>query len=607
MESKRTPFIRLSSRRFALLLLLGALFSLLLIFLCADFAGRTRADDMAATARERLVIYSGMIYSALNKYGYLPHIMATHPTVRRPLIEPGDSRSIDIANRYLENINTTSGSMDLFILNMSGLCVAASNWNEPGAFVGQNYNYRPYYRDAVRLGKGRYFGVGATTGRPGFFFTEQIIANGKAVGVVVTKVNLAMLQREWRDGGETVFITDAHGIIFLSSRDEWRYRTTRPLDDEDSAAILYQRQYGQTVPPALDVRFAGKYGQGSMAIGEQTWLYTTRPLPEYGWTIWFLSPLATLETQQKTVWLIGLGIASMALLLLVLFRVLLAWSSARRTALEAEKIRTVNRRLEEEIRIRKNTEQDLLAAQDDLLHAGRMTALGQMAASLTHELSQPITTMTMFASSCRRFIEEGRLDKAVESVTYIERMLQRIKLLIEQLKQFSRKSLGKPVRVSVGDALRNALTVVRQKEEDTGCKPVVRMPQDVSVMGNALQLEQVLINLILNALDAVGAVGAAGAAGADERQVTVDVSATDDTVIIAIADSGPGISPAVRDKIFTPFFTTKNSGEGIGLGLAIVDNIIRSWQGTIDVTNRLPRGTCFTLFLPRAGSEQPSV
>jgi len=598
MEKTKEPFLRLSHRKFLLLLLFGGAAGLCAVLFYACYAERTLAEAVAATARDRLVLYSGTLHSALSKYGYLPHILAGHPVIRASLAGDDKAAAIDAANRYLEEVNAASGSMELLVLDKNGLCIAASNWNSPESFVGHDYSYRPYYRDALRDGRGKYYGVGTTTNKAGFFFAERITADGNALGVAVTKVSLAMLQREWRDGGETVFMTDAHGIIFLSSRDDWRYRATLPLDKDAVAAIFHQRQYGQLVSPDVGVRFEGKNGVDSMIIDGQAWLYTARPLPEYGWTIWFLSPLTTLEREWESSGLIGLGIVCVLLLLLVLVRVLSAWSKAKRVAQEAEKIRSVNRRLAKEIRIRKKTEQALLAAQDDLLHAGRMTALGQVAASLAHELSQPVTSMSMFASSCRKFADEGRHDKVAETLAHIQDMVLRIKSLIEQLKLFSRKSPCDLSPVSVATALRNALAVLHHKQEATNCAPVIFMPQDVLVMADALQVEQALINLILNALDAVSAVPE------EERLVSVTVTTTADTVFISIADSGPGIDPSVVDKIFTPFFTTKNSGQGIGLGLAIVDNIAHSLHGSISVTSREPRGASFTLSLPRAGGDR---
>jgi two-component system C4-dicarboxylate transport sensor histidine kinase DctB len=284
----------------------------------------------------------------------------------------------------------------------------------------------------------------------------------------------------------------------------------------------------------------------------------------------------------------------MLLLLLLLFRILLAWSGTRKEAATAGKIRTVNRRLAKEIRVRKKTECELIAAQNDLLHAGRLTALGQMAASLVHELSQPVTSMIMLTSSCRRMARDGQNSKITETVENLSALVQRIWALIEQLRLFSRKSPARAMSVvRLQDTLDNALAVLRCKQKDADCLLTVSCPPDVMVVGEALQLEQALINLIHNALDAVSAVSAQER----ERRVAIRVTVEKEAVLLSVEDNGPGIPPAVRKEIFTPFFTTKKSGEGIGLGLAIVDNIARSMNCSVETHDNSPHGACFTLRL----------
>ena len=585
-------FRQLSRLNFFLLLGAGFVAGLMAVKIFVGYAERDLALDMAKIAEDRLTLYSGTLHSALNKYSYLPHILATHPDIQDLALRGENTNAV---NEYLENINATSGSMELFILDTNGKCIASSNWNTPETFVGHDYRYRPYYQNALRIGSGGYFGVGATTGRPGFFFTERICVDGVALGVAVTKVDLAMLQREWRDGGETVFITDRHGVIFLSSRDDWRYKATKSLSNGAKEAMIYQRQYGNSLPDPIDLHAFSKNDVSLMQFGGQTWLYTTQAIAPHGWTIWFCSPVTALRERIETIWFLGCGALCMVLLFLLLVRAVIAWSRAKREVQEAEKIRAVNRRLAEEIRIRKKTEKELLEAQDDLLHASRMAALGQVAASMVHELSQPVTSMSMFASSCRRMVQEGHYAKVGETIGHMLSLVQRIRSLIEQLKHFSRKAPVNVAPVSLGDAIGNALTVLQFKQEIAKCTPRVVCPTDILVLADALQLEQVLINLVQNAFDAVQALE-------DETERAITITAERDAAIIriVIADNGFGILPEIREKIFTPFFTTKKSGEGIGLGLAIVDNIIHSMGGSITAGENGTHGTCFTLTLPAA-------
>lgn len=600
----------LSSRRALLILLVCLALSLLLAWRFQSYAERDLTAELGRVTGERLTLYVGTLHSALDKYNYLPHILANNAKVRQLLTENGDPQAV---NLYLEDINAAAGSLDLFILDREGNTVATSNWNRPGSFAGHKYRYRPYYQDALAAGRGTYFGVGATTGRPGFFITQAVYAPGvdpacrfgrahdreRVAGVAVTKVDLSMLQREWRAGGETVFITDVHGVVFLSSNDAWRYRSLRPLEPDVQAAVLEQRQYGPTPPAALDARFFRRFHLDMMALGGQDWLYARRRVEPYGWDIWFLKPAREMTDRQETLWLISAGGVALVALAALLGYAFFAVAQARREAHEAQRIRAVNQRLASEVRRRKKTERELLAAQDDLLHAGQLAALGQVAASVAHELSQPVTSMRMFIVSCRRLVQDGRY-KEVESTTgHIMELVQRLEGLIGQLRHFSRKAsmtLG-PVRLA--ESIENALSVLHFRAEAMACVPTRQCPEDAVVWADALQLEQVLINIIHNALDALDAARKAAPAEAPPPAIDIRVRRDDTWCVISIEDNGPGIPPEAREHIFKPFFSTKRSGEGIGLGLSIVDKVIRALHGEIRAEDVQPHGTRFVLRLPR--------
>ncbi len=594
--SAKNRFTGLSVRNFVLVLLAGLAVCIAAAVLSVRYMERELTSEMERTAHERLVLYSGSLRSALSKYSYLPYLLASHPGIVR-LVAEGDNQGV--INRYLDEINSVAGSMALFILNREGTVIATSNWNTAESFMGHDYSYRPYFLNAMSMGEGGYFGLGSTTGRPGYFFTQQIRHEGRAIGVAVAKVDLAMLQQQWRDGGETAFITDQHGIIFLTSRDDWLFRATKPLSTAASSSMLYQKQYGDSLPVPIEFMQSRDNGVAILRMGGRNWIYSTQELEDFGWTLWFLSPHILLRQQVETLWLVSFGAVLLCMLLLVSARLGFAWQQAKRSAREAEKIRRVNQRLAEEIGIRKQTEAELLAAQEDLVHAGRMAALGQVAASVAHELSQPVTSMQMFVSSCRRLAKEGAYDRVEETLGHVLSLVQRLKSLIEQLKHFSRKTPEKALPVPVATVIDNALTVLQFKQEAVACTPRVTCPDDAVVLADALHLEQVLTNLVLNALDAVKALPEGSEAG----RVSITVAVAEDAVYLHVEDNGPGVDPAIADKIFTPFFTTKKSGEGIGLGLAIVDKLVRSMGGTITMENLSPHGTRFSLRLPPAAAE----
>ena len=167
-------------RKFVVLLAAGLLLATGGLKLFIDYTERELAADMTHTARSRLDLYAGSLHSALNRYGYLPYILARHPDIRQLVTYGGNLEKV---NHYLEDINSRAKSMDIFVLDNNGMTIAASNWKSDESFMGHDYHYRPYFQEAQRSRHNGYFAVGATTGKPGFFFSERIENTGGFAGL----------------------------------------------------------------------------------------------------------------------------------------------------------------------------------------------------------------------------------------------------------------------------------------------------------------------------------------------------------------------------------------------------------------------------------------
>src|SRR3546814_7105055 len=109
------------------------------------------------------------------------------------LQHPQATEAIANTNAYLQAVREMSGADEIYVLNLSGETLAASNWNEPGSFVGHNYAFRPYFENAMASGSGRFYAVGVTTGKPGYFLSSRVDTGGRPIGVVVAKVDMAPL------------------------------------------------------------------------------------------------------------------------------------------------------------------------------------------------------------------------------------------------------------------------------------------------------------------------------------------------------------------------------------------------------------------------------
>ena len=255
----------------------------------------------------------------------------------------------------------------------------------------------------------------------------------------------------------------------------------------------------------------------------------------------------------------------------------------------------ITRELRDENAVRRQAEEQLRKAQSELVQAGKMAVLGQLSAGITHELNQPLTALRTMADNARVLIERGRLADASANLTTISQLVERMGQLTGQLRQFARKSDTRPSAVPVADAVTAALFLVERRiaQERVGFRMATH-PRDLYALCDSNRLQQVLVNLFSNALDAMEM------AGSRPRQLVVEAGREGARVLISVTDSGPGIPEDVRAHLFEPFFTTKPQGKGLGLGLAISEQIVRESGGRLRAESPPEGGARFIIDLPRA-------
>jgi C4-dicarboxylate-specific signal transduction histidine kinase len=252
-----------------------------------------------------------------------------------------------------------------------------------------------------------------------------------------------------------------------------------------------------------------------------------------------------------------------------------------------------NKQLNREIAERERAELVLRKAQEQLIHAGKMAALGQMSAGITHELNQPLAALRTLSDNARVLLAANRTGEVQSNLTLISQLTERMAKITGQLKAFARKSPLQLSRVSVRHSLGNALALLEQRLRTGRIVITQDLPEnDVEVLGDPNRLEQVLVNLIVNALDAMHS--------ADARHLHIAVSERAGRVSIAVRDSGTGIAADVLPQLFEPFVTTKEPGAGLGLGLAISSGIIGEFGGSLVAANRPEGGAEFTIDLASA-------
>ena len=600
-------------------------------------------DTLRRNAAVRVDRTTNALKSTLERYESLPYLLAEHPFVQDVLVSP-TAPNVERANRYLEDLNVHARATATYIIQTDGLCVAASNWHEPDSFVGAGYQFRPYFVDAVKGGVGRFFGIGTISHDPGYYISQPVRRDGKIVGVAVVKLNLEWFQGV--DAAEPLIVTDDHGVIFLSSVPAWKYHTVRPLSGAVADSIYQTRQYAQQEIPPLPVtiertlegdaqivrvgggRYAPRYLASRRAIGEPDWQLIT------------MASVAPVDADARNAAIVtGFGYITLCLLAfywrmrrarvreMMRSRELLQRAYAelnQRVAERTADLSQANDQLKREVSERTRAEQELRAAHDELIQASKLAALGQMAAGITHELNQPLAALRGFSDNTRVLLERGDQASARENLEAIAALTERMGKITNQLKLFVGRARPRSARAPLARALRNVLALLQKRlqgvdvtltvvENEAGAQTQTRTRFDPSdehpeLIANCddLRLEQVLINLLGNALDATGDLAEGNlAAGRPSVTVTlprieIEIEAAAATLSISVHDNGPGIPDDVLPRLFEPFFTTKEMGQGLGLGLAISSSIARDAGGSLVARNAPDGGALFVLTLRRA-------
>ncbi|MBB2776461.1 UNVERIFIED_ORG: histidine kinase [Comamonas terrigena] len=326
----------------------------------------------------QLAVRAQGLTQRVDRYRTLPEVLSLDNELRAALQHPLSAGDVNYLNRKLERANGASQASTLTLIDRHGIAVAASNWRSPRNNVGEDYNFRPYVQQALTTGSGHFYGIGTTTGEPGYFLSQAIYDEaGQVIGLVAIKIALHELERQWLRTTDVVVVADEHGVIFLTSRESWRYRLLQPLSPEDLAMLTATRQYeGQTLTPLhFDVRKQLDNGGQLVRLRDSDlpgrMLLQTLELPHSGWKMHLLHDIRT--SLQTSIWAAaaagGLWLASGLLVLFVRQRQRLARVRQR----SRQELETVLRQHAQELR----------TAQDGIVQAAKQADTG-LSRSLEH-------------------------------------------------------------------------------------------------------------------------------------------------------------------------------------------------------------------------------
>ncbi|ROL72385.1 two-component sensor histidine kinase [Pseudomonas chlororaphis] len=547
-------------------------------------AERQALVDDAARAKEQLALYANSLHTLIERYRALPAVLALDPELRSALKGPVAPEQQDALNRKLEKINGAARSSTLELMDHSGMAVAASNWRLPSSYVGHNYGFRPYFSQTRSQGSGSFYAVGVTSGIPGYFLSSAVKGDAdEFLGAMVVKLEFPELEQEWSQGSDTLLVSDARGIIFIANQPGWRYRHLRPLSADDLAEINRTRQYHKQPLAPLEHQTLQAFDDNGGLVqvagpeGTASYLWESLPLSAEGWTLHLLRrPQGALEDSRNA------GIAAVGLWLTLVFLLLFLSQRWRLAKLRQRSREELEQLVQERTR-------DLRTAQEGLVQSAKLAALGQMSAALAHEINQPLTTQRMQLATLRLLLDHGRVDDAYKALRPLDDMLTRMAALTSHLKTFARKSpSGLRERLDLAAVVDQSLQLLEARLRDEQVDVELHLIRPSSVRGDAIRLEQVLINLLRNALDAMQ--------DKPLKRLVIRIEADEQLWHLSVADSGGGIAEENLLSVFDPFFTTKPVGDGLGLGLAVSYAIVHELGGRLSAAN-LEQGAVFTLSL----------
>ena len=577
------------------------------------FATRAYLDQAAARGETTLRLAVAALSGHMSRFEPLPELIADHDDIQALVADPDNAHLRAQANIYLKEINALLKSSDIYVMLTGGDTIAASNYDAPLSFVGQNFSYRPYYQDAIGGRQGRFFALGTTSLKRGYYFSSPVSVNGTVRGVVVFKVDIEPIEASWKSDEYEIVVTDPEGIIFMSGRPQWLYSSLLPLSPDRLARTTASRRYADAPLRELSVArasFQNTHPLMTIATSKASreYLVVEEPMAEAGWTVSVLLDTGSARAQALTsvlALLLLLGLAALVGAIVFQRRARLAermelQRSAREELEHRVEERTadlaaVNSRLEEEVAERRATELQLRKTQADLVQAGKLAALGQMSAALSHEFNQPLAAVRTYADNAAVLIDRKRVPEARDNVGRILALTDRMASISRHLRNFARKPNEKLGAVDLDEVVRDTQEIVAWRLKAAGATLEVDLGNEpIAVHAGSVRLQQVLVNIVANAADAVD--------GLTERTIRLSAAQHGGKVEIAVRDHGPGVPEAIVARIFDPFFSTKGVGKGLGLGLSISYNIVKDFGGTLSVHNHGDGGAVFRIELLAAGA-----
>lgn len=601
-----------SHKKYALVVLLYV--SVLAIaLLISSIKGEEYLDK---TLDSELALVSEKLVYELERYKSLPAVIAKKPVLVNFLANqsPKNHRAnkesaqsplnTDSVSRLLHSDALSTESDAIYLLDADGLTVAASNWQDSDSFLGLDYKFRPYYIEAMKGRLVSYFALGTSSGKRGFYFSAPVKQQEKIVGVIVIKVTLSALEEHKPITNDVEFVvSNQDGVIFISSYEYWNYMSLVELTNEVEQTLIKQRQFGfgpiMPLTKLNDFRQILNAESVKLPYRGQQKIFRPKALTviDEDWRLIVLAPASYQQIYHTS----AILIATLTFLVGYFFMLyLLGIKKSKQILMDnqqeletrvqqrTEQLQQTNSDLHRALEKYKQAEADLRQTQNELIQAEKLAVLGEMSAGINHELNQPLTAMRAYAETGLKLLEAQHIALAKENMQRILRISSEMTDIIKKFKVFSRKSTFNTTAICGQQILDESLQVLSNQIKAFNVQVEMSCDENLPlVAADRTLLEQVFVNIIFNAIQALE--------NTEQAKIDISIRHINEQVVVKVEDNGTGFDDACLEQIFTPFYTSK--AKGLGLGLTLSRRIIELFGGRLSASNRTPHGATLTVIL----------
>jgi two-component system C4-dicarboxylate transport sensor histidine kinase DctB len=601
-----TEHLTYFKKNYWMFVIIAFLLSVLVLLLVGYIAERAALASATNKMKNTLEFQTVTLKATMNKYSLLAAQISKRPSVVENLARGKDFLNTDKEVNLAQVMVGVSGATNIWIVDRNGNVVVSNNKGH----LSLNVAKEDYFLTAKEGRLGRASQV-AYTGKRYYVFASPVFHQQNIVGAVIVRVDLEFVEQVWALLVDPILARNESGLVLLSNIAPWRLRNFSDDDYDSSLQVDNDLNY-------LVERFASKdrsrlvlrkLEDDSNLLDELDYLQVSRYVELLGWRLHVLRSYDLITKQRN----LALLVASLVMLVLIMGAWM--WVSRQQRLLEEKRaqqafalrlerqvkhrtheLTSINERLGVEVEERRLAEKNLREAQEELIQAAKLAGIGQMSTALAHEYNQPLAAIRSYADNALAFIDKRELPTAIDNLHRINMLIDKMANLTKTIRNFAHRASTQLECISLDEVMDELVILVSPQAKKQRVELILTSSTEpICVMAERSRLSQVMTNLVTNAMDAV--------TNCDYRSVEVNWKVEGKDAVITVKDSGPGIDEDIKDNIFNAFFTTKDPGEGLGLGLFIVFNIIKDFKGSLTIQQEPDYGGVFEIKLPLAENE----